>query len=354
MKNDHTAAELLLWPQGFQQYTPTPDNAIFEALAGDDDRVRRSPTRSSNEDDEEWEITGNRFDPGPLLRAVHHQRRRARRRVPHARASSASRPRARSRATPSVIGLRVPGRRGGRSRREFQRHLLFSLDLAESAADPANPVSHMGNTAPNFYVDAFAAVLRRPAARPGHGQARRSAPSRCATASTAARCRRRRPREWHGRRALRQGHGRLLPPPPRRRHAAPSRATRRGVVRPAGRHSQLRRRFTYRGRGARAATGADHGRRELHRPDVRTQDPSGPHYLSYYTDALDERSIDYDVYDVDAHDTTSPDRLGVLSHYEAVDLVHGRRLRHPPAGPARRHRHRALQPSTSRSTSATS
>ena len=28
---------------------------------------------------------------------------------------------------------------------EFQRHLLFALDLAESAADPANPSSHLGN-----------------------------------------------------------------------------------------------------------------------------------------------------------------------------------------------------------------
>jgi hypothetical protein len=35
-KNDHTAAQLLLYPQGFQQYTPTADDAIFTALAGDD------------------------------------------------------------------------------------------------------------------------------------------------------------------------------------------------------------------------------------------------------------------------------------------------------------------------------
>ena len=35
-KNDHTAAELLLCPQGFQLYTPAPDNGIFEALAGDE------------------------------------------------------------------------------------------------------------------------------------------------------------------------------------------------------------------------------------------------------------------------------------------------------------------------------
>ena len=39
---------------------------------------------------------------------------------------------------------------------EFERHRLFSIDLAESAEDPANPVSHMGNTRADFYVDEFA------------------------------------------------------------------------------------------------------------------------------------------------------------------------------------------------------
>ena len=38
---------------------------------------------------------------------------------------------------------------------EFQRHRLFSLDLAQSAEDPTNPVSHMGNETHNFYVKAF-------------------------------------------------------------------------------------------------------------------------------------------------------------------------------------------------------
>ena len=34
-KNDHTAAELLLYPQGFQQDTKSADDEIFTALAGD-------------------------------------------------------------------------------------------------------------------------------------------------------------------------------------------------------------------------------------------------------------------------------------------------------------------------------
>ena len=69
-KNDHTAAELLLYPQGFQQYTPTPDNGIFTALAGDD-FVPAIADKVWDEENEEWVIedtddpdeSENRFDP---------------------------------------------------------------------------------------------------------------------------------------------------------------------------------------------------------------------------------------------------------------------------------------------------
>jgi hypothetical protein len=44
----------------------------------------------------------------------------------------------------------------------------------------------------------------------------------------------------------------------------------------------------------------------------------GPHYLSYYTDALTANHIKYDVYDVDANSRTAPSELGVLSHYDGV------------------------------------
>ena len=45
---------------------------------------------------------------------------------------------------------------------------------------------------------------------------------------------------------------------------------------------------------------------------------TAPQYLSYYTDALDANGVQYDVYDVDAHNRTAPDNLGILSHYDAV------------------------------------
>ncbi|HXU97106.1 MAG TPA: M14 family zinc carboxypeptidase [Jiangellaceae bacterium] len=45
---------------------------------------------------------------------------------------------------------------------------------------------------------------------------------------------------------------------------------------------------------------------------------NGPHYLEYYTDALTANGVDFDVYDVDARSRIAPDSLGVLGHYEAV------------------------------------
>ncbi|MEU6263092.1 M14 family metallopeptidase [Saccharopolyspora shandongensis] len=38
---------------------------------------------------------------------------------------------------------------------EFEKNLPFALDLAKSAPDPANPVSHLGNEVPDFVVDGF-------------------------------------------------------------------------------------------------------------------------------------------------------------------------------------------------------
>ena len=44
----------------------------------------------------------------------------------------------------------------------------------------------------------------------------------------------------------------------------------------------------------------------------------GPHYLSYYLNALAANGVTPDVYDVDARGRVAPDHLGVLSHYDAV------------------------------------
>ena len=48
------------------------------------------------------------------------------------------------------------------------------------------------------------------------------------------------------------------------------------------------------------------------------QDPDGPHYLSYYTDALDANGVGTTSTTSTAWATQAPDLLGVLSHYDAV------------------------------------
>ena len=49
----------------------------------------------------------------------------------------------------------------------------------------------------------------------------------------------------------------------------------------------------------------------------------GPHYLTYYQNALGANGITADVYDIDARGRRAPDVLGVLSHYEAVVFYTG-------------------------------
>ena len=47
---------------------------------------------------------------------------------------------------------------------EFLRHLKFSIDLAESAAKPEDPESHLGNETRDWYVDSFAESFGDPQA----------------------------------------------------------------------------------------------------------------------------------------------------------------------------------------------
>jgi hypothetical protein len=70
-------------------------------------------------------------------------------------------------------------------------------------------------------------------------------------------------------------------------------------------------------------------------PPYPSSDPQTPNYLSYFTDAVTDAGHTYAVYDIDARGRRAPDHLGVLSHFDAVlwytgnDLV----LREPGWGP---------------------
>jgi murein tripeptide amidase MpaA len=310
LKNDHTASELLLYPQGFQQYTPTPDNPIFEALAGNDDQAAIAD-KTFNEDTGEWEITGGRFDPD-LSSELYITNGDA--------LDDAYRTKGILGFTPEGSTPDIPGVSGFEFQdveadveAEFQRHRLFAIDLAESADDPGNPVSHMGNTVKDFYVDRFADSYGNP--QPVQVTAKRSLGDvqiryringgAVKTADT---------REFRGGERYYQERGVVY-----HRLRGTVRGTQRGdeveVWFTGGRKSSSHFTYTVRQRtGADVLVMAD----ENYLGGVPAQDPDGPHYLTYYTDALDDLGVDYDIYDVDARGQRAPDPLGVLSHYDAV------------------------------------
>ena len=135
-KNDHTAAELLLYPQGFQQDTPSADHEIFTALAGDPFKPGIPgflPELSAGLYITNGDFTDWAYNVQDTLSFT-----------PEGTAAESA----------DGVGFEYPDS-PLQIRQEFQRHLPFILDLAHSAADPANPTSHLDNEAEDFAVDEF-------------------------------------------------------------------------------------------------------------------------------------------------------------------------------------------------------
>jgi murein tripeptide amidase MpaA len=325
-KNDHTAAELLLYPQGFQQYTPTPDNGIFEALAGNDVESAIADKRFDEGDpdpgDEEWVFEDspldedesiNRFDPdlsaelyitnGDTLDDAY-----------HAHGILGFTPEGSEPEDDNVSGFEFQDDEDD-VEAEFQRHLLFALDLAWSAADPDDPVSHLGNGVENFYVDEFAVSYGDPQ-------------SVEVTAKRELGDVRLRYRINGG--PVRQAPTKEAPGGERFNNDAGVYYHRlRGEVRGTKPGDEVEVWF----QAAKGPVHSDHftytakveSRNsvliladENYLAGVPAQDPNGPHYLTFYTDALDALGVGYDVYDVDAQGHRAPHPLGVLGHYDAV------------------------------------
>ena len=259
-KNDHTAAELLLWPNGFQQYTPVPDDKLFEAYAGDD-AGRRSPTRSTTR----TRSGRSRATASirPQRRALHHQRRPDRRRLRNGILAYTP-----EGSQPNMPTSRASSSRTSRptSRREFLRHKQFVLDLARSADDPGEPDLAHGQHGRELLRRDLRGLLRRPTDRAGRGQevARRR---QAALPDQRRRGEDRADVEVPRRRALRPGARPLLPPPARHDHRDEP-GDEVDVWFEGGRKSSPH--FTYTARAETGAQGPDPQRRELHRPACRT------------------------------------------------------------------------------------
>jgi Zinc carboxypeptidase/Immune inhibitor A peptidase M6 len=300
-KNDHTAAELLLWPQGFQKFTPTPDNGIFEALAGHDHE-------SAIQDDEET------FDPD-LSSELY---------ITNGDALDDAYRHGILGFTPEGTESRVPGVTGfefeddeQEVQEEFERHLAFSLDLAESAEKPEDPESHLGNETEDFYLDRFAKSYGDP--QPIQVTAKRSLGRvflhyringgneqrvRTTEFKGGERYYRETGHYYHRLRGVVEG-------------TRPGQEVTAWFENANGKRRSSR--FTY-------ETASESRRRALVIADENysgpVQDPvtdtEGPDYADEAVAALEANGIRADVYDVDAEDMTAPHPLGVLSHYDLV------------------------------------
>ena len=236
--NYHSAAELLLYGTGWQVATPTPDDVLYEAMAGDD----AAPG-------------GPRLRPRHLRRALHDQRRH---RHAHDRALRHARLHARDVDLRGRVRRAIPTTSGSPRtaaacfefpddealvQAEFEKNIPFALSVARvGRATRTTRSRSSAATAEDFRVDTLRRLLRRPADGRGRGQARAQAACACTTASTAGATRDGRRVGVARRRALRRRERRLL-----------RRAARHGARRPAGR----------RGRGLvrRAASGRRSARR---------------------------------------------------------------------------------------------
>ena len=147
--NYHSAAELLLYGTGWQVATPTPDDVIYEAMAGDDanpavpgydpDISAELYTTNGDTDTHMTELFGTLgFTPE----------------MSTCEAASDSVPDDEWEAEDCGSGFEFPDDEE-LIQAEFEKNIPFALSVAESASDPDDPVSVVGRTAEDFRVDTF-------------------------------------------------------------------------------------------------------------------------------------------------------------------------------------------------------
>jgi murein tripeptide amidase MpaA len=293
-KNDHSAAELLLYPQGFQQDTPTADHEIFTALAGDPFKPGIPgflPELSAGLYITNGDFTDWAYNTKGVLSFT---------------------PEGTEAEDASVTAFEYADSEL-QIEQEFERHLPFALDLAHSADDPAEPDSHLDNTADDFTVDTFAesygdpqpvgAVVKRKLGTVEMRFKVNGGPTQVVPTV-----------EY-------RGGERHYKEPGVYYHRV------RGFVVGTKPGDSVEVWFTAGGRSSQpftysAAVESDNPVLILANEDWSGVQPdapgTGPKYLAYYQSALDAAGVKYDVYDVDAHGRRAPNQLGVLAHYSHV------------------------------------
>lgn len=305
--NWHSYGQWLLYAEGWQTGTPSADDPIYYALSGNRDEPAIPDFEPGLSSDVLYVTNGETTD------------------YAHAERGTLGWTPELGEGEPAGGGFVFPDDEE-QVQAEFERVLPYALDVAKSAADPANPVSHLGLETKPFYLksdDTYKVGL--PLANftfdysYGDPQEVRVIAQRSlgdvtlkysidggdpVSAPT---------EEWTGgdRYGGKTGvHYRIM--------SGFVTGTSPGDsvevwFEGGGETSES---FTYQ-----AVEESDHDVLIMSAEDYTGASPgqaSGPNYLDFYEDALAANGTGYDVYDVDARGRIAPDSLGVLSHYDAV------------------------------------
>jgi hypothetical protein len=147
--NYHSAAELLLYGTGWQVATPTPDDVVYAAMAGDD----ATPAVPGYDPDLSAELYTTNGET-----------------TEHAQQAYGTLAFTPEMSTCQTVSAADPGDAFEPDacgsvfefpdseplvQAEFEKNLPFALAVARSAPDPSNPVSVVGRTVPDFVLDPF-------------------------------------------------------------------------------------------------------------------------------------------------------------------------------------------------------
>ena len=147
--NYHSAAELLLYGVGWQVSTPTPDDEIFKAMAGDD----ADPAVPGYDPDISAELYTTNGDTDTHT-TVRYGTLGFTPEMTTCQTASASDPDDEWEPEDCVSGFIFPDDEE-LIQAEFAKNIPFALAVGRSALDPDDPVSVVGESTPDFVIDPF-------------------------------------------------------------------------------------------------------------------------------------------------------------------------------------------------------
>ncbi len=310
--NYHSAAELLLYGIGWQVSTPSPDDVIYEAMAGDDE----APAIPGSDPDISAELYTTNGDTDTHA-TVEYGTLGFTPEMTTCETASASVPDDEWAPEDCISGFNFPDDEG-LIQAEFEKNVPFALAVAESTHDPDDPVSVVGRTAADMVSDPFAVSYGT--TQPVAVTAKRAIKNlRLRYSVNGGRTRTHKTWQWKGGERYGDTHddyyaefrGKVT-------RTAPGDSVQVWFTgRKPGRGWVRSDRFTYR-----VADDIGGDVLILAAEDVTgispVQEVTSANYADDYAAALSAAGYSSDVYDVDGQGRTAPHPLGVLSHYDAI------------------------------------